>query len=151
MLLKKNKIDIDRSLHDYFIKKYLYPKPCMIGSKINILSSSGIDISDGFVGDLSKLLNDRLGADISSIKIPFSTHSRKLIKSNSIDPIKLLYGGDDYEIIFTSSSKNENKIKKIANKAKIKVSKVGKIIDKKGIFIDTKKLNNTLNSYQYSF
>ena len=151
LLLKKNKIDIDKSLHNYFIKEYLYPKPCMIGSKINILTSSGIDISDGFFGDLSKLLNDRLGANISSLKIPFSNQSKILIKNKTIDPIKLLYGGDDYEIIFTSSAKNENKIIKIANKIKIKVTKVGKIIDKKGIFIDEKKLNNTYGSYQYFF
>ena len=123
----------------------------MIGSKINILTSSGIDISDGFVGDLSKLLNDKLGANISSFKIPFSKQSRILIKNRTIDPIKLIYGGDDYEIIFTSSAKNENKIKKIANKNKIKVTKVGKITDKRGIFIDNKKLNNTFSSYQYFF
>ena len=92
-----------------------------------------------------------MGANISSFKIPFSKQSRILIKNRTIDPIKLIYGGDDYEIIFTSSAKNENKIKKIANKNKIKVTKVGKITDKRGIFIDNKKLNNTFSSYQYFF
>ena len=123
----------------------------MLGSKINNLVSAAIDISDGFLGDLNKLLNYNLGASLSILDMPFSNYSKELIADNLITPIKLLSGGDDYELIFTSNSKNENKINKIANLNKIKVSKVGRIISKKGIFIDGKNIKNSYDSYEYFF
>jgi len=151
LLLKKNKINIDKKLQDYFLQKYLYPTPSMIGSQLINYSKSAIDISDGFIGDLSKLLNGNLGADISYAKIPFSRNASILINKKLISSKKLMCGGDDYELIFTSSVKNEFLIRALANKNKTKISKVCRIIEKKGIFIDGKKIHNINNSYQYFF
>ena len=59
--------------------------------------------------------------------------------------------GDDYEIIFTSSPKNDAKILQIASKNRTKITKVGRIIDKKGIFVECKKYNIINDSFQYYF
>ena len=134
-----------------FLKKYLYPKPCMLGPKIIYFTNSCIDISDGLFGDLSKLLNSTMGINIYISKIPFCNNTKKLIDKKIIDIPKLLNGGDDYELIFSCSQKNEDEIIKIALNNKIKISKVGKIIDRQGIYIDGSKLTIPNNSYQYYF
>ena len=151
LLVKKNKINISSSLKKYFINKYLYPVPCMIGSNIVNFTNCAIDISDGFFGDLSKLLNKKLGARLLFSKIPLSRNTKYLIDQKVIDPSLLLNGGDDYQLIFTSSKKNDYQIRKIAKKNNYSVSIVGKIIDKEGIFIDGSKIKNSANSFQYFF
>lgn len=150
LLLRQKKININKDIRNYFINKYLYPKPCMIGCKINKFCKYSIDISDGFFGDLSKLLNTNSGADINFSDIPFSNNAKKLI-NKKINPNSLLTAGDDYELIFTSSSKNDLRISTISNKYDVKITKVGRIINKKGIFLDGKKIKRINNSFQYFF
>ena len=152
LLIKKNKLHINKRFQKYFLDKYQYPAPCMIGSKINKIASAAIDISDGFYGDLSKLLNiNNLGADIVFSKIPFSNHANFLLKNKSVNSSSLLNGGDDYELIFTSSNKQDKKIINLVKKFKFKLSKIGRIIDKDGIYLDGKKILNSNKSFQYYF
>ena len=152
LLLKKKLLFLNQLYQKYFFNKYLYPEPCMIGSKIKKFSTSAIDISDGFYGDLSKLFDKKkLGADIMFLQIPFSKKVKHLLKNNFINANSLLSGGDDYELIFTTPSKDDNKILTISKKNKCKISKVGRIIGKKGIYMDGKKIMNSRQSFQYFF
>ena len=151
LLANKKKIILSNKLKDYFIKQYLFPKPCMIGSKIINYTNSCIDISDGFLGDLSKLLGNKFGANIFNSKIPLSFNAKKLIKKKTINIQNLLSGGDDYELIFTSSPKNDINIFNISKKNRIKVSKIGRIINNKGIYFNSTKLMIPNNSYHYLF
>ena len=75
LLVKQKKIFISKKFQNYFLKKYLYPKPCMLGSKIINYSNSCIDISDGLLGDISKLLNIKMGVNICISKIPFNNNT----------------------------------------------------------------------------
>ena len=152
LLFKKKKLFINHKFQKYFINKYNFPETCMIGSKLINISSSAIDISDGFYGDLLKLLNKKkLGAHIIYSQIPFSRKAKYLLKNNFVSANSLLTGGDDYQLIFTTSSKHDNEIINISKKNKCKISKVGRIINKHGIFVDGKKLMNSMQSFQYFF
>lgn len=151
LLLKQKKITVNSALKKFYFNKYLYPKPCMMGSKLINYSKCCIDISDGFIGDLSKLLNLQIGADLISSKIPFSLNTKRLIKNKLVSIPSLLNAGDDYELIFTTPKKFDDKIVNIAKKNKFIVTKVGRIIDKKGLFLDGIKLKNFNNSFQYFF
>jgi len=151
LLIKQKKINIKPGFQNFFINKYLYPVPCMLGSSIVNFTNSAIDISDGFLGDLSKLLNKKLGADLLFSKIPFSKNTKHLIDQKIIDPNSLLTGGDDYQLIFTSQKKNDSIIANIAKKNNYSVHKVGTIINKKGIFLDGNKINDPAKSFQYFF
>ena len=151
LLLKQKNFFINSRLQKYFMNKYLFPIPCMIGSKIVNYTNCAIDISDGFFGDLSKLLNKKLGADLLFSKIPISKNAKYLIDKKIINPDLLLNCGDDYQLIFISNKKNDSKIKNIAKINNYIVSKVGSIIDKKGIFLDGIKINDPKQSFQYLF
>ncbi len=147
-ILKKN-IIVNKNLSQYFIKKYLYPLPCKLGSKVAKLSSSMKDISDGLIGDLNKMLNDNFGAKIYLNKIPLNSKTKKIIHKNYIKLEKLLNAGDDYSLIIISSEKNRSKIEKIAKQNRIKISCIGKIISKKGIYFDSYVNINNIKEYDH--
>ena len=79
--IKQNKIKLSNNEKNFFIKKYLFPNHFPYGNKIANYSSSAIDISDGFYGDLSKLiLESNKGASIESKNLPFSLKTKKINK-----------------------------------------------------------------------
>ena len=152
LMLKKNIIKENDSIKKFFIQKYLYPNPCMIGNNLRFIATSSIDISDGFFGDLDKLLYPKnLGANINIKSIPILPKLKNLIRLHRIKINRLLSAGDDYEILFTSNAKRRNYINSLSKKIKIKITKVGTIINKKGIYIDGKILNLNKKSFQYNF
>ena len=95
LALKKNKIVLNNIQTKYFSNKFLYPQPCMLGSLINKIATSAIDISDGFYGDLNKIINGKLiGANIYSSAIPYSYNLKKLIAKKKIEPNDILNAGE---------------------------------------------------------
>ena len=124
-------------MRHYFIKKYLYPIPCKLGPLIANHVNSMKDISDGLIGDLTDMLNDKYGALINVNKIPLSVKTKKILKKNNFRLEDLLDAGDNYGLIIISSQKNRNKIFKIANKNNINVTLIGKITSEKGIHFDS--------------
>tara|TARA_Y100001970_G_scaffold44372_1_gene55384 strand:+ start:7664 stop:8650 length:987 start_codon:yes stop_codon:yes gene_type:complete len=143
---KYKKINLNNNDKKYFLNKYFFPKPSMLGFHIAKYCSSAIDISDGFFGDLNKMLNGNFGAKIQVKSLPISNKLKKIVKNNLVNFEETINWGDDYQLIFTSQSKFEKKIKLIAKKEKIKITKIGHIINKKGIYSDSSKL---INSYKY--
>ena len=124
----KNKIKInDTKLKNYFINRYYYPKPCLIGPKISKYINSMKDISDGFFGDLKKMLDNKYGAKIDLNKIPVSQNFNKLVKKNLINKKSIYNCGDNYDIIIISNNKFREKISSIAKKNNVKITRVGKV------------------------
>ena len=136
-ILKKN-ISANNNIKKYFIKKYLYPKPCKLGPLISSYVNSIKDISDGLFGDLNDMLDEKFGALINLNKIPLSSNTKKMLNTrNNLKIENLLNSGDDYGLIIIASQKNRNNILRIANKHNIKISRIGKIIREKGIHFDS--------------
>ena len=146
----KKKISSNINLKQYFIKKYLYPMPCKLGPLIANHVNSMKDISDGLIGDLTDMLNDKYGALINVNKIPLSVKTKKILNNkNNIRLEDLLNAGDDYELIIISSQKNRNKIFNIANKNNINVTLIGKIISEKGIHFDSHLDMKNIKKYDH--
>ena len=136
----KNKIIIkDEKIKNYFVNKYYFPKPCMIGPNISKYISSSKDISDGFIGDLKKMLNYNYGATLDIDKLPITTYMDKILKLKLIKKKSLLNSGDDYELIIISPKKNRYKILHIAKSNNVKISLVGKTTKKIEIVDDSNK------------
>ena len=113
--------------------------------------NAATDISDGFYGDLIKILNNNFGASITKKNIPVSRNIKNIIKDNNliISMNKLLTWGDDYELILIINKKYRNKIKSLAKINKVKLSMVGSIIKEKGIFDDSMNLIKKLSSFDH--
>ena len=95
------------------------------------------------------MLNDNFGAKIYLNKIPLNSKTKKIIHKNYIKLEKLLNAGDDYSLIIISSKKNRSKIEKIAKQNRIKISCIGKIISKKGIYFDSHVNINNIKEYDH--
>ena len=130
-ILKKN-IKTSKNLKNYFINKYylpiLYPK---ITNKLFLFANTSIDISDGLIADLEKLINkQKLSYKLFLDKIPISKNLDKLIKLNKLNKNFFLSKGDDYQILFTANSSKSRIIKRISKSLDIRISKIGKICSK---------------------
>ena len=89
------------------------------------LANSCIDISDGLLGDLNHICEEsKLGAKIFLEDISFVGEYKNA-----------LTWGDDYQLCFTASPKNLEKIYKMARTHKIKLSKIGSMKKGKGILV----------------
>ena len=137
-------------MKQYFTKKYLYPIPCKLGPLIANYVNSMKDVSDGLIGDLTDMLNDKYGALINVNKIPLSVKTKKILKhQNNFRLENLLNAGDDYGLIIISSQKNRNRIFNIASKNNIKITLIGKIISEKGIHFDSYLDMKNINKFDH--
>ncbi len=141
-ILKKH-INVNKNLQRYFEKKYYLPEIHLkLTNKLFSFANSSIDISDGLLADLEKLLNkQKLSYEISIDKVPISKNLNKLLLLKKFNKYSFISKGDDYQILFTASKSKARIIAKYAKSLGIKISKIGKtrsssqksqIIDEKG-------------------
>ena len=149
ILKSKSNKDIKKKFGNYFITKYYYPKHSSLGPFIVNFSNSAKDISDGFLGDLKKIVKNRFGAKIFLNKIPISIKMKELIEKKFITYKEILNCGDDYQLVFLSNKKNEKRLLKIASLHKIKITKVGKIIKDLGFYNDSNILIKSNKYYDH--
>nr|WP_280938067.1 thiamine-phosphate kinase [bacterium endosymbiont of Pedicinus badii] len=129
---------------EYFVNKHIKPKIrlyCM--NKIRNFINSAIDISDGVIKDLDKILYfSNCGAKIFLDKIPTSKKMSKIFgKKKSL--YYAINGGEDQEICFTIKKKYKEKIEKFFFDTGIKCTNIGKILmNRKIIFVKNKKIIN---------
>ncbi|MBD1145183.1 thiamine-phosphate kinase [Pelagibacterales bacterium SAG-MED37] len=140
-ILKKS-ININKNLKKYFINKYYLPNlhPKLI-NKLLLFGNTSIDISDGLITDLEKLINkQKLSYKLFFDKIPISKNLKKLIKLKKFNKKNFFSKGDDYQILFTANSSKSRIISKFSKTLNIKISKIGKIcsISQKSQIIDQK-------------
>ena len=149
----KKKININKNVNNYFIKKYYHPDlPIRTCKYLNKFANSSIDISDGLFADLKKLINvQKLGFVINLDKIPISTNLSLYLKKNKKKKINVISKGDDYQVAFTSSKENRIYIKKFFKRINQKVSLIGTITNqsKLGLVINHRKVLKPLNNDGY--
>ena len=150
--LLKKKIKISNKISkDYFIKKYYIPDiPFKSVNLIQKLSNSSIDVSDGLLIDLNKLINrQKLNYLIDIDKIPTSFQFKKFNKKNNYKIEKLLFHGDDYQTLFTAKPSYRRKILQKFKKMNQKISIIGKIIkSNKSNFLKIDKKIRKITNYQ---
>ena len=114
----------------FFIDKYYKPNlPLNLTKYLLKFANSSIDVSDGLIDDLIKMINKQnLSFHLYEKKIPVSVKFSNLIKKQRLNKINLTSKGDDYQILFTADV-NKTRIIQNASKATgIKITKIGKII-----------------------
>ena len=129
----KKKIKFNKKINDYFINKYYKPDIQLnIAKKLLSFANSSIDISDGLISDLEKMLNmQNYSYEIIEKKIPISKYLSKLIKIHKFNKSRLVSKGDDYQVLFTAAGSKSRIIHKTSKILGIKITKIGKIINSK--------------------
>ena len=129
----KGKIKVNNKTNNFFIKKYYQPDlQLKLTNSLLKLANTSIDISDGLIDDLKKLINrQNFSFVISEKKIPVSKFLNQLIKKKNYRKVDVVSKGDDYQILFTANHVKSRIIKKVSKITGIKITKIGKIISGK--------------------
>jgi thiamine-monophosphate kinase len=131
-MLRKQKeasTSFDKSARDFLLDRYLHPQPRLaLAPILRAYATAAMDISDGLVGDLTKML--RVSAASATIELPRIPFSRPAHAAITADPSmydRLLTGGDDYEILCTVPPHETENFERAAKKALIDVTAIGMV------------------------
>ena len=153
LLVLKNKIKVDKLLSRYFINQYFKPNiQLKLTEQIRKIANTSIDISDGLIADLDKMINNqKLSYKLFLNDIPISNNLKKILANKNLSKINYISNGDDYQVLFTASKDKIRIIKKIASNCRVKLTKIGSIqsSDKKSSVIDGKNVKITLKNKGY--
>ncbi len=124
-----------------FIASHLRPVPRVREGMIlgaNKLATAMIDISDGLLADLDHICKQsKVGANIYTSLIPLPDIPRRLKREVARDPLYYaLYGGEDYELLFTVKKGDKGKLEAVCKQERLEVTPIGEIAPmKRGINI----------------
>jgi thiamine-monophosphate kinase len=140
-ILKKN-LNTSNFLKKYFENKYYQPiLPLKLSNKLLSFANTSIDISDGLLGDLDKLINkQKISYKLNLDNIPISRNLNKLLVLKKLNKISFISRGDDYQVLFTANPSKSRIISETSKSLGFKISKIGKICDasEKSEIIDQK-------------
>ena len=120
--------------------------------KIKKFANTSIDISDGLLADLDKMINNqKLSYKLFLKDIPISNNLKKVLDFKKLPKINYVSNGDDYQVLFTASNNKMGIIKKIASNYRVKITKIGSIQSyvKKSSIIDSKNVQIPLKNKGY--
>ncbi len=128
-----NKVKFKNKDKLFFVDKYYKPElPLNLTKYLLKFANSSIDVSDGLIDDLAKMINRQsLSFHLFENKIPVSNKLSNLIKKQRLNKINLISNGDDYQVLFTADINKARIIQKASKTTGIKITKIGKIISGK--------------------
>jgi len=128
-----NKVKFKNKDKLFFVDKYYKPElPLNLTKYLLKFANSSIDVSDGLIDDLSKMINRQsLSFHLFENKIPVSNKLSNLIKKQRLNKINLISNGDDYQVLFTADINKARIIQKASKTTGIKITKIGKIVSGK--------------------
>jgi thiamine-monophosphate kinase len=103
-------------------RSYFYPQPRLeVGRNLRGVASAMIDVSDGLSTDLSHICEEsKVGALVYESAIPVA---------KGAELRDALYGGDDYELLFTSSKRVPSEISGVS------ITEIGEVVNRRGMWI----------------
>lgn len=128
-------------------KRLDYPTPrCQLGQKLKGLASSMIDVSDGLAQDLGHILKaSKVGATLELNQLPISPDLQNLTQEQQWQ--YALAGGDDYELCFTISPQNYEKL--LQQQLDVNISKIGQITQQTELTFVQNGVDHSLQFHGY--
>ena len=118
LIFKDNaEVQPDLNSYKYILERQLKPEARVDVIKnlksLNVVPTSMIDISDGLSSELNHISkSSNFGIKIFVDKIPFAKETRRTAEELNVDLlVSALFGGEDYELLFTVSLADFEKIK----------------------------------------
>jgi len=137
------------------IERHLMPSPRLTEGRflaVRGLATSMIDISDGLASDIRRICEEsNVGANIFIKNIPISRELKSEIRNPKSEINLALYGGEDYELLFTVKPENVRKLKSLWKNMKTPITMIGEIT-KRGINLvntDGKAIPLTKEGYNH--
>jgi thiamine-monophosphate kinase len=144
--LKVSNRKVEPNIRQFLIKRQLMPSPRLVeGQKIasSQIATSMIDLSDGLASDLHRLAEEsKVGAILWEDELPIALATDQLAKVMEKSLLEwVLYGGEDYELLFTVSP---NKRRKLKQNLGFPRALIGEVVDRdQGIHLKNRKGKRT--------
>jgi len=118
----------------YLVDRYLHPRPRLaLAPALQAHANAAMDVSDGLVGDLGKLLAaSKMGAEIDLDAVPLSPAARLAVMADLALAELAWTGGDDYEILCTVSEEEYSSLSGAAEAAGFGLSRIGRVTAEAG-------------------
>ena len=120
---------LDEPTKDTLCRRFLLPEPRLALRLALAHARAAMDVSDGFVGDLTKMLAlEMLTASIDAAVVPLSGAVRAAI---ALEPSLLaiaLTGGDDYEVICAVAFDQRTAFLRAARESCVQVTAIGVVV-----------------------
>ena len=153
LLILKEKIKLKKSLNKYFIKSYFMPEiKFELIKQFKKFANTSIDISDGLIADLEKMINNqKLSYKLNLKDVPISNNLRNVIITKKLSKINYISNGDDYQVLFTAPKRKSQIIKRIFTNFRTKVTKIGIIQNNthKSSILDHKNMEISIKNKGY--
>jgi thiamine-monophosphate kinase len=130
---------LDDTQRQHLMSRYLLPQPRnVLAEAVRNHASAAMDISDGLVGDFSKLCRaSGVAAEINIASVPLSHAAKAVIAGDAAAFESVLTGGDDYEIVCTVPQGKGEGFRAAAKAAGVPVTEIGEVKAGEGArFID---------------
>ena len=115
------------------------------------IANSMIDISDGFLQDLNHILTaSEMGAEIDFSNIPFNFKIDSINNLNIDFKKAMLSGGEDFQLLFTFSKSNKEKVQNLAKELNVPINFVGEVKSREyGFKLNKKNLCKSLIGFKH--
>ncbi len=123
--------DISQLDKAFLTERYLTPEPRLklIGA-MAAHANGGMDVSDGFVGDLTKMLDaSGVGARVSIFRLPLSQAARAAIAADPGLFEVAATGGDDYELLASATPASAPALEAEAAAAGVPLTFIGDAVE----------------------
>ncbi|MCO5092847.1 thiamine-phosphate kinase [Bosea sp. (in: a-proteobacteria)] len=119
----------------FLADRYLHPQPRFgLAQALQRHASAAMDVSDGLVGDLAKLLAvSGVGARIDLDAVPLSLAARAALMAAPALAELAWTGGDDYEILCTASEREYPALVAAAAEVALPLTPIGRITPEAGV------------------
>jgi len=140
ILLGKYVID-DASIKEYLIERHKRPTPQVKAGRIisSVKRASLNDISDGLASELHEIAeSSQVGIIINEEDLPISQELSQIKQTCDITKW-MFYGGEDFELVGTTSPESWEQLKRLCNEQSIKITKIGYVSKKyTGVYLKKK-------------
>ena len=119
------------------VRRFCYPQPRIaLGRELSGFASACMDLSDGLMTDLPRLLRGRpLQTCIETERLPISDALRGYADACETAMLAM-WGGDDYELCFTVPAESEYRLKALAGKHEL--TRIGRLYPGEGVAVTHK-------------
>ena len=145
---------LNPTLVQHLIGRYRLPQPRNAAADaLRQFAHAGMDVSDGLVGDLTKMCKaSGVAATIRAERVPLSEAARLALAADPslIEPI--LTGGDDYEVLAAVEGDKVMPLCRTAEAAGVTLTEIGRITGGEGVHVlggDDKLLVFKQTSYSH--
>jgi thiamine-monophosphate kinase len=125
---------LDKASRALLLDRYLLPQPRnALAPAMRQLAHGGMDVSDGFIGDLAKMLRvSGVSGRIDLARLPLSPAAEAALAADNGLFETIATGGDDYEILAAIGPAEAPAFERAAEEAGVPIARVGEAVGGQG-------------------